>query len=1011
RKKEALSKMESTKQNLLRIRDILNEIQIQLSVLEKQVKRLNRYRKIKDEIKEIDLLLSSRKLQALTETESKLSHELTALKDEELRITAQKESGEALLEENRLLLTESNHVINELQQALYEIKNKISGEESRLEYNKKELHNTAELNGKYTLKLEELNSELSGLNAEIAERQCEVDAITAEIESLQQEYIRSAEQTASMKTRLGALHETIEKEKSEIIDIVTTRSQIKNAMQLNLNLQREVTQRLNKLEAEKDSCQDKLKEVEEKSAHLDQQMQEVTQLRTGKETAIEEYKKRIDTLSSDLQEKDVALHDLKEKTGIVRSRLISLKELQQNYEGFDDGVRTIMKKAENPVPDGRGIIALFADIIETAPEYETAVEAVLGRRLQSIIVQNHQTCIESIDYLKQHTGGRVSFIPLSIRCNRFRQPENELPEEHIVPLAQAVRTEPQYQQLVDTLFGDVFLVETISQGLTLWENVPSVCTFVTMEGEIIEPQGVVTSGGRSIANSGILQRNREIKQLSAELAELEDQVQALNDERERIASELSHITGIRETVNREKHELDIRFTQQDTYNRQLLEETRQCREKIELVKVETEGYAADLQKYQRELKELIIQEGSYKCSDDERQQALKGMQNTEIVLQEEVKKAESLAVELRVKLEVAQQKQGSAAENLNSLLAARVSSRSRIDSLLQEIDELKKRQESLSRDIQQAEETLYTLLNRNQERETQIVAEKEKAKTLEDTVAACEETLRKCRELRDEIEPRMHAIDLDLKEISLRFEHLSQELADKYSCTVHELPPPPDPEHFIQEEYQERLEKLKARLDNMGEVNLAAATEYDEHKKRFDFLHEQEQDLTQSLESLQKVIAKINRTTREKFQDTFDQVNRHFQEVFPVLFNGGKAYLSLTDETDLLETGIEIFVQPPGKKLQNLDLLSGGERSLTVVALLFAIFLTKPSPFCLLDEIDAALDDSNIDRFNQHLQKMSDRSQFIMVTHSKQSMQAANTLYGITMQERGVSKIVSVEMH
>jgi chromosome segregation protein len=261
------------------------------------------------------------------------------------------------------------------------------------------------------------------------------------------------------------------------------------------------------------------------------------------------------------------------------------------------------------------------------------------------------------------------------------------------------------------------------------------------------------------------------------------------------------------------------------------------------------------------------------------------------------------------------------------------------------------------------------------------------------------------------IEPRIHALDLDLREVSLRCEHLQDEMMEKYHCTLQELPPAPDAGEFILEEQQDKLDKLKQRLENMGEVNLGAESEYDEHKQRFDFLQAQEQDLSQSLDSLMKVIARINRTTREKFQDAFNQVNAHFQDVFPLLFQGGKAYLFLTDETDLLETGIEIFAQPPGKKLQSLDLLSGGERSLTVVALLFAIFLTKPSPFCLLDEIDAALDDNNIDRFNDHLQKMSNYSQFIMVTHSKQSMQAANTLYGITMQEQGVSKIVSVELH
>jgi chromosome segregation protein len=363
-----------------------------------------------------------------------------------------------------------------------------------------------------------------------------------------------------------------------------------------------------------------------------------------------------------------------------------------------------------------------------------------------------------------------------------------------------------------------------------------------------------------------------------------------------------------------------------------------------------------------------------------------------------------------VNLEVAQQRYESAMDNLNALLQTRASSEAKVNSLRTEIAELQQHQERLSAEITQTQEHLRSLIATHDERDHTLNDEKDRIQHLEATVAENEASIKKLRAIEDEIEPRIHSLDLELKEVSLRGEHLRNEIADRYGCAIPELSPP-GPTEFSVEEHQARLDMLRQRLTNIGEVNLAAATEYDESKKRYDFLYSQEQDLTQSLESLQKVIARINRTTKEKFQDAFSQVNAHFQEIFPILFHGGKAYLSLTDETDLLETGIEIFVQPAGKKMQSLDLLSGGERSLTVVALIFAIFLTKPSPFCLLDEIDAALDDSNIDRFNQHLQKMSAYSQFIMVTHSKQSMQAANTLYGVTMQEQGVSKIVSVELH
>lgn len=1011
RKKEAASKMESTKQNLLRIRDILNEIQNQLAILEKQVKRLHRYRKIKDEIKRIDLLLTARKLQVFTEAEQLKQRELSALRDEEIQIAAQKEASAAALEEKRLLLLESSRRISELQNDLYRVKNAITGEESKLEYNKKELINTIELTEKNGARLEEFYAERAALDADIAARTEEVAGFDAEIQRLQQDYSQSTMSVSQLQQTLTELRGTIEQEKGELIAIVTSRAQIKNAIQLNLNLQRETIQRLNRITAEKESCDCRLQEADGTTQLLTVQIQDMTRSRQEKESAIAEHKLRVDELGSSLAAQDAALQELKDRAGMARSRLISLQELQRNLEGFDEGVRTVMAGHDNGLSGERTIIGLLADIIETEPVYETAVESFLGRRLQSVIVSSIQDCFSSIEDLKQHDGGRVSFVPRDLRA---RVAADLVPAANGAPLTALsgyIKTAAAFQPLVAVLFHNVFIVADLAAAFAAWEQQPVPCTFVTFEGDILEPEGVLTAGSKNTATAGILQRNREIRQLEEERAKLEAELLARANEREQTAAELNMVMELLEQLKRAKHDLDLQLMQQETENKKLTEEARQCREKIELICAEQQEYESELSKHQQALKNLMVQEGSFKYNDDELQQALKNLQQNEGALQEEVKQAEALAVESRVKLEVVQQRHESAAAGLSALESSRSAAQARMDSLAAEIAELNLRHETLAAGIALGEEQLAQLLVQHAAIDAEHAAEKEREQELDQAASAEEESLKKLREHKDAIEPRIHALDLDLREVSLRCEHLQDEMLEKYHCTLQELPPAPAAEEFIQEEQQEKLDRLKQRLENMGEVNLGAESEHDEHKQRFDFLQAQEQDLTQSLDSLMKVIARINRTTKEKFQDAFNQVNTHFQEVFPLLFQGGKAYLFLTDEADLLETGIEIFAQPPGKKLQSLDLLSGGERSLTVVALLFAIFLTKPSPFCLLDEIDAALDDNNIDRFNDHLQKMSNYSQFIMVTHSKQSMQAANTLYGITMQEQGVSKIVSVELH
>ncbi len=1012
RKKEALSKIESTKQNLLRIRDILNEIQNQLTILEKQVKRLNRYRKIKHEIKEIELFIASHKLYELKESEANIRAELTTLRDEEIRITAEKHSAEAAAVEHRGLFADTQRKCAELQEELYQIKNNITSYESRLTYNQKEVATITERLEKYTVKQAELNSELAECRAELHAREEEVASLNAEIERYQHEYTRSMLAKSSLTDQLAEVRQRIEKEKAELIAIVTARSQVKNAMQLNLNMQREITQRLNRLSTEQTASQTRMNELSDQIDAIELRMQEIVASRAAKESAITDHQHQIAGLSAALADTDAALHELKEKTGAVRSRLASLQELQKNLEGFDEGVRSIMRRCEPGAVDLSGIVGLFADVIETTPEYETAVESALGWRLQSVIVRDYRNGLESIAYLKQSDGGRVSFIPLCPTLPGSVTTETQPQSQQLPSLASVIKTAPEYQSAVNALVGNVFIVDTIEQAITIRATSPAPASFVTPDGEMIDHAGVMTGGSKSTAGSGILQRNREIKQLTDELQQLETLLQSITNERETTAQALGRLQDSVDSLMRAKHELDIALFQQQTMITKYTDEATQCREKLALIQDEYAAYAGDLDAYQQELKELIIKEGSFKYSDDELQAALRDLQLSERSLQEELNNAETTAVEVRVKLELAQQRYESAANNMHIMLENRAAAEHKMASLLKEAEELQQQKDALVYDLSLTQETLHQALAKHDEIERSLNTEKERTRELEKIIADAEAAVRRLQEIKDEIEPRLHARELDLKEVLLRGEHLVEEIAARYHCAIPPLAErPSEPAQSSLTENYEKLEKLRVRLANIGEVNLAAATEYDETKQRFDFLTAQEQDLAQSLESLQKVIAKINRTTREKFQDAFDHVNAHFQEIFPILFQGGKAYLALTDETDLLETGIEIYIQLPGKKMQSLDLLSGGERSLTVVALIFAIFLTKPSPFCLLDEIDAALDDSNIDRFNQHLKKMSTCSQFIMVTHSKQSMQAADTLYGVTMQEQGVSKIVSVELH
>ncbi len=1007
RKKEALSKMESTKNNLSRLKDVLYEIQVQMRTLELQVKRLKRYRKIKDEMRHIDLLLSSSRLNALTASRTEYQQLLNRYKDDEMHISTQRNSFEADLERNRLSLTELQKKVTDLQQNSYTIKNNIQNAENHCQYNERELNNTFELIEKNKLDGADLENELHRIDDDIILREKDLQATGTEYQNLQNSFNDFSEALSGIKADLHEVHNNIEQEKSVLLQTAYDKTENKNALMLNRRLQDEITIKLNKLSEEKQNCHASLSELEHKSLLLEKQLNEIILKREQKEKHLEEIREKSDHVSKNLLEETARFDDTREHIGTLRARLQSLEDLQKNLEGFDEGVQTIMNTTKEHCDDINGIVTLFADVIETTPRYERAVEAALDRKLQSVVIENIQDGIQAIEYLKTHNAGRVSFIPLS--------PENisnlQTDDQPGIPLLSVVQTQQQFLSVMEALLGDVHVVKDISSGLDSWKRQSSHGTLVTEDGEVLEPNGLITGGSTNGSGSGILKRNREIRESSAELQKLETDLAAIKNEKETLEIELQHTRQSFDTLSTEKQELDILLVQEKTKEEQAAKELYREKEKSRVLSFEESESTATLNNLKSELDQLLVQESKLQQSETTKEQALSELHLQEKSLKDRLEQAESQHTDLRVNLAATQQKLENIQSNVQHLKDRQESAQSKIDALQKEKSNLEGKTANLSQEITDTKERLSTLIEQGQQIDEHIDAEKTRVQELERSVLATEESLKDLRTRWDALEPKIHETELNLSNLSIHLEHLNKDLQEKYALSCDQLPAPPEPETFNEEESRERLEKLKKRLENIGEVNLGAANEFEELEKRYNYLCSQEEDLLQSLESLNKVIIRINRITKQKFLETFTTIDTHFKEIFPMLFNGGRAYMQLTDESNLLETGIEIFAQPPGKKLQNLDLLSGGERALTVISLMFAIFLTKPSPFCLMDEIDAPLDDNNIGKFVIHLRKMAEHSQFIIVTHNKLSMQAADSLYGITMEEQGISKVVSVELN
>ncbi len=1007
RKKEAVSKMQSTKTNLSRLKDILHELEIQMKALDLQVKRLKRYRVIKDEIKTIDLNLCAHRLDTLMQERRQLEDALLENRDREVHITAEKNTLEASIEHQRLQLTEQQKALGELQQEFFELKNAIQQAESAAVFNERELSAAREQSEKNTSARAELAAQIESLQGEIAGLTNEAGAVKTGIDELENSCRASSENLSESKNSLRELQARIEQENAALIKLNYDVTEVKNALLLNTRLREEIELRQEKLLRERQGCDERVHEL---TLTRDQQaaaLHELADQRARVEQELERQRADIDAYTADLQARTDALNAVREQIGTLRARLQSLNELQENLEGFSDGVRALLMAGEDQAAHAvPGIRGLIADMIETTSRYELAVEAALDRRLQAIIIETPDIALRAIEHLRNGKSGRVAFIPLTTGG----APEAEqMPDS--VRLTEVLTIKAGYADMVNAILGSVYIVDDLPAALRLRAAYSPDAMLVTMQGETVDTLGIITGGSAASSGTGILKRNRELREFALVLEKLEGRHADLAAERARSEKILAGARENLETLVQRRQELEITLVQQQSLFDQSERDLQQQNEKSGLLAFELQQAAAQLERQHTEHQLLQARLGQIRQSSEDKQLKLAQLQQQEHDVRSGVEDKENQTTELRIGLASQQQKYESLQASAAYLTGQQAACEQKLGALETEFRQLTDKQKLLADTIEQGTSNLARLLETSRDREAVLQSRHTDVQVLTGAVAQAEENLKAVRGERELIEPAIHDLQMKLSNCTIHIDHLSQDVNERYGCAAPELPPPPDPAAFDAQQAGERLDMLKKRLENIGDVNLGAATAFDELDTRYRFLQEQEDDLLRAIDSLQKVISKINRITREKFLETFTTINDHFKRLFPLLFNGGKAYMELSDETDLLETGINIFAQPPGKKLQSLDLLSGGERALTVIALMFSIFLTKPSPFCLMDEIDAPLDDTNIGRFIDHMHTMAERSQFIIVTHNKLSMEAADSMYGVTMEERGVSKIVSVNLN
>ena len=1007
RKNMSVKKLEEERQNLLRVTDILSELEKQIGPLQKQSEVAKEYLKKKEELKRYDINMF------LLET-SRLNAEIAAL-DEKIKITqdeldettkqydntkAEYEAIEVQTDEIDLALETAKRQLNETTL----LKQQLEGQIEVL----KEQINTARMNDEHlaqrsvaiVAELEEREKSLEVLAGEKAELQTQIADKLTEQTQAQEELLR-------IQTRIAELAGAVEDGKNHLIELLNNRSSTRAKIQKYDTMLEQIQVRKSELNQRLITAESEAVEYDEMIQKYENELKEISSTIIAYVEENKGFEAEIERLQAEIHEKSEQLHMGQTAYHREESRLESLKNLTERYDGYGNSIRKVMERREQET----GILGVVADLIKADKKYEIAIETALGGSIQNIVTDNEGTAKSLIQYLKQNKFGRATFLPLTeINGSSSLKQSEALKENGVVGIASGlVDVEEKYAKLAEHLLGRTIVVKNIDHGTALAKKYKQSLRIVTLEGELINPGGAMT-GGAFKNTSNLLSRRREIEELEQHVAvlkqEMEDMQQAVETCKESradyyakietVKAELQKAYVIQNTAKMNMDQMVAKKTEVKDLAQQIHEESAELDAQIQEIHDNHESIQVELEvseKIERELhSDSEIQQ---KELEEARTQESKQLQETE---------------QVHLSYAAYEQKIQFMTENEERI-------HEEIAKFKEELKQLDENKGDASEEIRKKEEEIESLRQTivdSKELFSEIEAEIQKY------VSEKEELNKKHKKFlaqREELSKHMAELDKEAFRLNSRkesYEEASEKqinyMWEEYELTYSSALEIRDENLTDLAFMKKQIQVLKNEIKALGSVNVNAIEDYKNVSERYEFLKGQHDDLIEAEATLVKIIEELDEAMRKQFKESFEQINLEFDKVFKQLFGGGKGTLELIEDEDILEAGIRVIAQPPGKKLQNMMQLSGGEKALTAISLLFAIQNLKPSPFCLLDEIEAALDDSNVDRFAKYLHKLTKHTQFIVITHRKGTMTAADRLYGITMQEKGVSALVSVDL-
>ena len=1005
RKLAAERKMERTRENLARVNDILAEIERSVQYLRRQAKKAEEYRRLQEEVRRLELDLVRTQWERLQAQLQELEESLQRLVETEAAIRQRLEEAEQAHRTAGEAVTAAEHRQARVREQLAVLEAERESARQRLAMLEQERHACERRRSRL---LDELDA---SRNARV-EITAGLQRVEAEREQYAQSLIAEERELQELETQLGtaragaaAAQTHLETAKGTLIEHITREVEVRNALAALERRREDAARQLTKLRAEETALETRLREIEEQRAAGQAELAAMRAQRTATAGEKESRAEQLRALAEQRRRCEREAAELEAAMLQAQSRLDSLEQIQRNYEGYQRGVRAIMREEHHP----DGVVGVVAEVIDIPEEYERAVAAVLGDRLQYVIVRSEEAAADAVDLLRQQAGGRGSFIPLDPR----RAPINGNGARSVNGssrrLLDLIRVDSAYRAVAESLLGEVVLVPDLRSAIALWRQNGIRVTLVTPEGDVIDPSGVVTGGSDRPIEEEILARRREIEHLRASVRVSAEDLAEVREAQTRVAEEIDATEQSLRALDEGLHELMMRIVAAEKDLERLELERPQCTSRRDVVRYEIETLLSEDRAAAEQLDE---QRQRLAALDLQRQGLERAVTERRAELEQAQQHAEELSGQVtgaKVRVAERRERQQAAAASAEALRRQEIECANRAEKLQADVADAERERDELERAVETARAQEADQMSRRAALQVEVEAA---AAELQQLGAAWRQEEQRVRDAQAALETTRNErtqAELSRSELRLRAEHLAESIREKYATNLadHTLGEHvPDPAADA-----ERLEALKVRLGRLGDVNVGAIDELREFEERSSFLRTQRDDLERSLADLERTIQKLNRASRTRFAETFARANEIFQQVFPRLFRGGEARLTLTDENNLLETGVDIIVRPPGKRLDSVALLSGGERALVAVSLIFSLFLINPTPFCILDEVDAPLDDANVGRFNQLVREMSEQSQFILITHNKRTMETADVLYGVTMQEPGVSKVISVAIN